>query len=219
LSDKGSVVIRKFGILNTNVPNDVMFYGIPFPGDYLINPDGVVREKLFLPDYQERAAASQVVLKDFGSAIDDNGVTVTADDVEAKISLSGSRNFSGNEIGVMVDFTVGPGWHIYGRPLPEGYTPTAVKFDDALVSEQSIVFPKPTPVKFELLGETLPVYQGNFKAIGTLRLKQKLPPGDHTLGGTLEFQECNDSLCKMPRTAHFEIPIKIEALTPGTPKS
>ena len=213
------MVIRKFGILNTNVPNDVMFYGIPFPGDYLINPDGVVREKLFLPDYQERAAASQVVLKDFGSAIDDNGVTVTADDVEAKISLSGSHNFSGNEIGVMVDFTVGPGWHIYGRPLPEGYTPTAVKFDDALVSEQSIVFPKPTPVKFELLGETLPVYQGNFKAIGTLRLKQKLPPGDHTLGGTLEFQECNDSLCKMPRTAHFEIPIKIEALTPGTPKS
>ncbi len=112
-----------------------------------------------------------------------------------------------------------PDGTFHGRPLPEGYTPTAVKFDDALVSEQSIVFPKPTPVKFELLGETLPVYQGNFKAIGTLRLKQKLPPGDHTLGGTLEFQECNDSLCKMPRTAHFEIPIKIEALTPGTPKS
>ena len=115
LSDKGSAVIRKFGILNTNVPTDVMFYGIPFPGDYLINPDGTVREKLFLPDYQERPAASQVVLKDFGSAIDDNGVTVTADDVEAKISLSGARNFSGNETRRVIDFTVGPGWHIYGQ--------------------------------------------------------------------------------------------------------
>lgn len=218
LSDKGSVVIRKFGILNTNVPTDVMFYGIPFPGDYLINPDGTVREKLFLPDYQERPTASQVVLTDSGSPIDANGATVTADDVEAKIMLSGARAYSGNELGVAIDFTVGPGWHIYGQPLPEGYTPTSVKFDDALISAQQITFPKPMPVKFELLGETLPVYQGNFKAMGTLRLKQKLPPGDHALGGTLEFQECNDSLCKMPSKARFEIPIKIEALTPGAPK-
>lgn len=30
LSDKGSAVIEKFGILNTNVPKDHQFYGIPF---------------------------------------------------------------------------------------------------------------------------------------------------------------------------------------------
>lgn len=218
LSDKGSVVIRRFGILNTNVPTDVMFYGIPFPGDYLLNPDGVVREKLFLADYQERPTASQVVLTDLGAAADNNGVTVAADDVEAKIILSGSRAYSGNELGVAIDFTVAPGWHIYGQPLPEGYTPTSVKFDDALISSQSLDMPKPTPVKFEVLNETLPVYQGNFRAKGRILLKQKLPPGDHKLAGTLEFQECNDSLCKMPRTARFEIPITIEALTPAAPK-
>jgi hypothetical protein len=218
LSDKGSAVIRKFGILNTNVPSDVMFYGIPFPGDYLINPDGTVREKLFLDDYQERPTASQVVLNDYNTATDDNGVTVTADDVAAKITLSNARAFSGNQIGVAIDFTVAPGWHIYGQPLPEGYTPTSVKFDDELVSSQSLAMPKPTPVKFEVLNETLPVYQDSFRATGKILLKQKLPPGDHKLVGTLEFQECNDSLCKMPRTARFEIPIKVEALTPGAPK-
>jgi len=158
----------------------------------------------------------RVVLTEFGSAVD--GVTVKADDVQAKSTLSGTRIYSGQQLRVEVEFAIEPGWHIYGRPLPEGYTPTSVKFDDALISSQALAFPKPTPVKFEVLGETLPVYQGDFKASGMLRLKQELPPGDHTLTGTLEFQECNDTLCKMPRTVRFEIPIRIETLVPATPK-
>jgi peroxiredoxin len=51
LSDEGSVVIRKFGIMNTNVPPDVKrFYGIPFPGQYLLTGDGTVKDKQFLHD-------------------------------------------------------------------------------------------------------------------------------------------------------------------------
>jgi len=39
-------VIRAFGIFNTNIPEDhKMMYGIPFPGDYLLTPDGIVRDK------------------------------------------------------------------------------------------------------------------------------------------------------------------------------
>jgi peroxiredoxin len=44
LSDIGSKVIRAFGILNTNVPEGhAMMFGMPFPGDYFIAPDGTVR--------------------------------------------------------------------------------------------------------------------------------------------------------------------------------
>ena len=59
LSDVGSKVIRAFGILNTNVPEDhQMMYGMPWPGEYLIAPDGTVRDKLFLPSYEHRPSAS-----------------------------------------------------------------------------------------------------------------------------------------------------------------
>lgn len=219
LSDKGSVVIRQFGILNANVPADVTrFYGIPFPGQYLLAADGTVKDKVFLADYQERPTASQVLLTDFDTSVGNNGVVVKADDVTAKVILSDVRSFSGQQLGLAVDFEVAPGWHIYGNTVPQEYTPTSVKLDDDLVSAQSLNFPKPTPVKFELLGETLPVYQGAFKAAGSVRLKQKLSPGDHKLAGALSFQECNDSLCKMPQTVRFEIPIRIEALTPAAPK-
>jgi peroxiredoxin len=58
LSDRGSVVISKYGILNTNIPEGHLFHGVPFPGDYLIGADGKVRDKQFLPDYQTRPSSS-----------------------------------------------------------------------------------------------------------------------------------------------------------------
>ena len=219
LSDQGSAVIRKFGILNTNVPPDVTrFYGIPFPGDYLIAADGTVKEKLFLPDYQDRPAASLVLLNQFDTSVAGNTVTVTADDVQAKIVLSATQSYSGQQLGVAVEFEVAPGWHIYGEPLPEGYTPTSLKFDDQLVAAQTLNLPKPEMVKFEAIGETFPVYHGNFKASGSVRLKQNLAPGEHTLAATLSFQECNNELCKIPQSVRVEIPIRIDPMVPAAPK-
>jgi hypothetical protein len=218
LSDHDSLIIRKFGILNTNVPPGTRFYGIPFPGQYLLAPDGTVRDKLFLPDYQTRPTASEVLLKEYRIPAADNGVTITAENVQARIVVSDKRSFSGQRLGAAVNFKVAPGWHIYGEPLPAGYNPTAVKFDDDLVASQTVEFPPPKPVKFELLGETLPVYQGEFRATGYILLKQKLATGEHKLTGTLNFQECNDKICKLPQSVRFQIPIRIDPYVPAAAK-
>jgi Disulphide bond corrector protein DsbC/AhpC/TSA family len=212
LSDKGSAVIRRYGILNTNIPRTHMFYGIPFPGEYLIAPDGRVTDKVFLPSYQDGATASEVLLKDFGAGTGDDAVEVKSDETTARIRLSDSSAFSGQELAVAANFAIKPGWHIYGQPLPKGYVPTAISFDNAMVARQSFEFPKPTPIKFVALGETLPAYTGDFKAIGKLLLKEKLPAGEHKLAGELRFQECNDQICKLPQTVRFEIPLAIEPI-------
>jgi peroxiredoxin len=77
LSDKGSAVIRRYGILNTNIPPTHTFYGIPFPGEFLVAPDGRVADKVFLPDFQDRATASEVLLKDFGIGAGNDVVEMT----------------------------------------------------------------------------------------------------------------------------------------------
>jgi DsbC/DsbD-like thiol-disulfide interchange protein len=136
---------------------------------------------------------------------------VVAGEIKTRVTLSGTYARSGQRVGVVVDFDIAPGWHVYGNPLPADYTPTTVTFDHDLLSEQNLEFPKPTPVKFELLGETLPVYQGHFMAVGNIFLRQKIVPGEHRLGGTLVFQECNDNLCKMPQQVRFEIPLRIDS--------
>lgn len=209
LSDQGSRVIRAYGILNTNIPKSLPLYGIPFPGQYLIGPNGVVRDKQFLNDYRERPTASEVLLRDFGVA-GGRRLIIRADEVEAAVQLSAFKAFAGQELGVAVDFSIKPPWHVYGQPLAQNYTATSMHFDDASVSHQSLTFPKPQPVKIASLGEVLPVYTGTFRATGALVLKGKLKPGDHQLTGKLSFQECNDELCKLPRTVEFGLPITIE---------
>ena len=101
LSDVGSKVIRAFGIFNTNVPADhKMLYGMPWPGDYLLAPDGTVRDKAFLPSYEHRAAASAVVVRNFGVDAGANSVEIKTDVLTATVSLSTDRSFPGQELGV-----------------------------------------------------------------------------------------------------------------------
>jgi DsbC/DsbD-like thiol-disulfide interchange protein len=162
------------------------------------------------------ARTAQANSNSAGHAVDRQArVIVAAGDLRARITLARARVFSGQAIGVVVDFEIAPGWHVYGKPLPEEYTGTDVIFDDDLLSGQSLIFPKPRPVKFELLGETLPVYQGRFRAAGNIIVRTTVTPGLHRLSGTLSFQECNNSLCKMPRQLRFEIPLWIDSQRTG----
>ena len=218
LSDHGSAVIRKFGILNPNIPEGNMFHGIPFPGDYVLAPDGTVTDKHFIPDYQTRPTASEILLTDFNVVGDSASVSIVADDVRARISLSSAVTAQSLELGVNVELTIAPGWHIYGEPLPEGYVATNVKFTSEFVSDQHLTFPPPRPVEFKMLGETLPVYENTVRAKGTIAINRRAKPGDYKLTGVLKFQECSDRECKIPQQAPFEIPLHIDAMTPGLKK-
>jgi DsbC/DsbD-like thiol-disulfide interchange protein len=216
LSDKGSLVIRRFNILNTNVPADVTrFYGIPFPGEYLLSADGDVKEKIFLPDYQERPAASAILLRDFGATGSETAAVVKTENVTATVIVSDAHSYSGQQLGIAVDFAIASGWHIYGTPLPSAYTPAEVIFDGDIITSQQLVFPNAAPVEFKAMGETLPVYTGKFRTAGQILLKQKLPPGEHKLAGTVQFQECSESECRIPQQLRFELPLRIDPMAPA----
>jgi DsbC/DsbD-like thiol-disulfide interchange protein len=140
-----------------------------------------------------------------------DGIDLRADEVRAAIRLSSPSAPPGGTVALTAHFAVAPGWHIYGAPLPPGedLTPTSLSFGPDLAARQSVKMPPPTPLHFAALGETLPVYQGDFTSSAELQLKPDLKPGPQTITGTLRFQECNDSLCKMPRTVNFTLPLQI----------
>jgi hypothetical protein len=165
-------------------------------------------EGLALPDDSAAApppsnAVAIVAVKD--------GIDLRADEVKAAIRLSSPSASAGGTVALTAHFAVAPGWHIYGAPLPAGedLTPTSLSFGPELAARQSVKMPLPTPLHFAALGETLPVYQGDFTSSVELQLKPGLKPGPQTITGTLRFQECNDSLCKMPRTVNFTLPLQI----------
>jgi DsbC/DsbD-like thiol-disulfide interchange protein len=214
LSDKGSRVIREFGILNTNIPQGHPFYGIPFPGDYVIAPDGTIQAKYFLPEYQTRVASSEILMQEFGEKTAGSSLLVKSGDLQVRIILSADHAAPGQEIGVLAEFSLSPGWHVYGKPLPENYTPTTLMFDSGNVAKQSVVFPRAEMVTLAVLKETLPVYTGTFEAKGNIVIKPGLTSREQTINGTLGFQECNDSICKIPQKLTFEVPFKVDPLTP-----
>ena len=232
LSDQGSKVIRAFGILNTNIPEDhPMLYGIPFPGDYLIAPDGTVRDKLFLPSYEHRPSASQIAMRHAADA-GASSVQIKTDVLSATVSLSTDRCFPGQEVGVSLEVHLEPGWHIYGEPLPKNYQPTALQFEGPLVDEFSLEMPAAEPVLLEALGETLPVYGGEIRAVGKLGIRWSPPipakflqplgppiePGLHHIEGLFRFQACSDRVCEAPQNVKFQLPLTIEAGVPAPPK-
>lgn len=227
-------MIRAFGILNTNVPEDhKMMYGMPFPGDYLLSPGGVVRDKLFLPSYEHRPSATALALRNAdGAAVGVNSVEIDAGAFRATVTLSAVRCFPGQELATALRIRLKPGWHIYGKPLPASYRPTELTFESPIVSEQSIELPAPTPLLLKALGETLPVYEGEVRATGKLGIKWSPPmpakfmepfgktiaPGPYKIAGTLRFQACSDTVCEPPQAIKFELPLELEAGIPPAPR-
>jgi len=125
-----------------------------------------------------------------------------------------------------------PRWHIYGRPLPSSYRPTELIFEGPIVGEQSIELPAAKPMLLKALGETLPVYEGEVRAIGRLGIEWSPPmpakfmepfgktitPGPYKIVGTLRFQPCSDTVREPPQAIRFELPFEIEAGVPPAPK-
>ena len=70
-------MIERFGILNTLIdPDDpdvrhptlgVSFYGIPFPGTYVVDESGIVTEKFFNRHYATRPSAGTSLDTAFGT--------------------------------------------------------------------------------------------------------------------------------------------------------
>ena len=55
-SDVGSAVIRDLGLRNETMTKGTRFYGVPWPGVFLLDADGRVLAKFAEADYRERPA-------------------------------------------------------------------------------------------------------------------------------------------------------------------
>ncbi len=60
LSDKGSKTIDEWGIRNKKAKGS-RIDGVPLPGTFLIDREGIVREKLFYDGYKQRHQADDIV--------------------------------------------------------------------------------------------------------------------------------------------------------------
>lgn len=54
LSDPDSIVIRRYGIFNDELEVGSKYHGVPYPGVFLADEDGVIRAKFAEENYRDR---------------------------------------------------------------------------------------------------------------------------------------------------------------------
>jgi hypothetical protein len=222
LSDPGSEVIRRFGILNTLVRPDEPVYGIPFPGSYLTDAQGVVTAKIFHQRYQVRDTAESVLHRYFGADLDparypsarEASPGVRVDAVLATEEFTFQRRAL-----LFVRLDLDDGLHVYGPPVPEGYfgTDVTVSGPEGLIVERAQL-PPTRPLRVEELGETFNVFEGDVEIvvplIANLRDVERIP-----FDVTVSYQACDDRQCFIPqrKTLHFDVPLS--GMVRGKPRT
>jgi len=224
LNDAGSVVIRRYGILNTQVEMDQKSYGIPFPGTFILDTDGRVTARFFEESYRTRMTGSSLSLQlGIGAeSAPDSAMWLSGDQLDVRVYSSDAVVAPGQEFTVLVDVTVKQGFHVYApgehpyRAIRLGLQP------DSLFSEKESIYPEPKDYYFAPLDEHTPVYEGSFRilqpvvieASRELSVRSKEPGATVTLQGVLEYQACDDKVCFLPESVPISITLGLRPLEP-----
>ncbi|MEM9516005.1 MAG: redoxin domain-containing protein [Actinomycetota bacterium] len=223
LSDVGSEIIRRYDVLNTIVqPSDVPFYGIPFPGFFLLDEDGLIVDKIFNRHLAHREGIERI-LDSFRGRIEPgaDGPSNSAaedDDIHITAFLRGGGGVV--KIGplrrLVVRFELPDGLHIYDRPVPEGMVATSIEVTgpDGLRYEP-IQSPPTTPLALPGIDQPLQVWSGTVDFVipffANTEFARSLfsDDGSVALEVTVRYQACDAEQCFLPKrhTITLDVPV------------
>ena len=207
LSDPGSQTIKRYGILNTTVPEtNQQSYGIPFPGTFMLDTRSVVTSRFFEQAYQERSTVGSIMAR-LGNTIDVQATKVTSPQLEVTSFATDTTVAPGTQFSLVLDVRPTQGVHVYA-PGVIGYKPIALS---VTVQPGVILHPARYPPSedyhFKPLNEHVQVYQRPFRIVQDVVIDAS-PQGQTalkdvaalTIKGVLNYQACDDKVCFTPQT-------------------
>ena len=210
LSDTDSKAIRAFGILNDTLPPDHRRYGVPFPGYYVVDENGVVQSKHFEENYQERVTAANILVREFDGSGEVQG---EADTSHLRMSWSASNRevLGGHRIALVLNVEMKPKMHVYA-PTVTGYLPVEWQIAPSDGWQAAPPdFPESELLHLPAIDEIVPVYEGRFRVVRDLKIgsRNQIQPlvsedGTITVEGTFHYQACDDKVCYLPQ----QVPLK-----------
>ncbi len=208
LSDDGSVVIREYDLLNREIPSDTRFFGVPYPGTFILDTAGRVTSRFFEPAYQERFTVSSIMVA-LGDAVDGtarNATRLTTDHLEALVYATDGTVAPGNRFSLVVDVTPKDAMHVYA-PGDHTYQVISLRVDTPdFIRAHEVSYPESQIYHFEPLDERVEVYVQPFTLVQevTIPMSREIagpaaqPNATLTIEGALEYQACDDAICYTP---------------------
>ena len=214
LSDPDSDVIRSFGILNTLIdPTDHPWYGIPYPGTYVVNPEGTITHKFFDNNLAVRAGPEQLLRAAQGQPMLESKASETAPDaVQVSVALDGNTLAPTVQKDLVASFSVPAGRHVYAEPAPRGSVAVDVVLDEnKRLVQRSLVRPTGAPHTLAGTGESFQVHHGVFELRLPLTVNGAFEGGatEISVSGEVRWQSCDNEVCDIPAGQRFEFELPV----------
>jgi hypothetical protein len=224
LSDRGSRVIRELGLLNEHIDRQLAVYGLertvkydglPYPGVFLLDADGVVVGKNFHESPRRRPTARVLLHELVGPRAD-----VPEGAVMARVAHPGLQLVAWFDSPVYMPYQdalvtcvvrLEPGYHTYVSPVPAGFCAFSLSFlpFEGLV-EGELHIPQGRTLRIDALDHTFNVLSGTFVAALPFCIRLDRSPR-RTLTLTARFQVCSDRDCLPP--AEVRLKLELESWT------
>jgi hypothetical protein len=219
LADPKSEIIRAFGILNTHVPADHMAYGVPFPGTFIVDQNGVVKSKYFEDSYRDRVSAPTILLREFGSAAGTRETAVRTNHLEMKYHSTRDIVRPNLRFTLVADFQLQPKMHVYA-PSVQGYIPIRFEIEPSpYFTVHPTEYPPAEDLYLAAIKETVPVFQGSYQVRQDITMlgNDVLDPvlkgnKEIKVRGRLRYQACDDKICYLPQTIPLEWTLQLDPL-------
>ena len=221
LSDQGSRVITELGVLDRDLEAHHAAFGIKtgehqqgvaYPAVFILDAAGTVTQKRIQENYRAREGARQLLeAATGGAALEEptNAQLVSAPHVRVRAYTDGPAYVRWEKTRLHVELEVDPGWHVYGRPVPKGYTPLKVEIEaqEGLAAVEP-VYPPARPFRVEGLDEDFNVSEGSLRVVLPFALNVPPKTGERTLRVSVSWQACSESECLIPELNVIEIPLQ-----------
>jgi peroxiredoxin len=221
LSDPKSSLIDGFGIRNPEATG--MQAGIPYPGYYLIDRQGVIEKRFFETAYYNRLTASNLYDHLFGEFALPTPVKqlpatpyVSIQTIQSDVEVTPGAVFQ-----LAVAIMPGPDTHIYapGAEKLNYHVASLIINPSALYTVAAVAYPQSEMMNFPELSQTVPVYTGrtllttsvsatvNKQTLTTFAGNSNLP-----IKGAVNYQACTSKVCYPPTTVPVEWTIHLRSL-------
>lgn len=205
-------MIDLFGIRNHFVTADqIPYHGIPFPGTYLVDGQGIVSAEFFRRNFAQRDAAEAVIDRALGEILlgedepsgggGSDGVRISATD-----HGGGGKLRAGEPRQIVVRFDLDPGLHIYGEPVPQGMVATRLQVEgpEGLRVGETIA-PATHGLTLPGLDFELQVWDGRVDFVVPVyaddriaSLVDEVRDDEISIDVRIDYQACDDRSCRLP---------------------
>jgi hypothetical protein len=223
ISDPGSAIINRYGILNAQQDPKTRSYGVPHPGTFIVDRKGVVRARFFENAYQERYTAATILA---AQGVDPDGASATTSTSHLTMAaaITDASVAPGERISVVVNVTPRPTMHVYAPGRHEYQVVRLVIDPQPWLRLHDTVYPPSETYHFEPLNERVEVYSKAFRLVRDLTIlaspeiqKTLATLPTVTITGALEYQACDDKICYNPARVPMRFTLAVKPLDRNPP--